>query len=226
MAQPERKPMSSAADRFFDLESFRATPLVAEPFPFVIVPGFVRRGELEAIHADFPRITRGGSFPSTSLNYGGVFADLLAALEGPELARLVEEKFAMDLSGRPTMVTVRGLSRPSDGQIHCDSASKLVTVLVYLNDQWRDQGGQLRLLRSADNLEDVVAEVPPEAGTIVAFKVTENGWHGHTPFVGPRRVLQLNWVRDASVVRREQARHRLSARLKRLNPFAGIAAQQ
>lgn len=216
---------NSDASRFFDLDALRAAPLTEEPFPFVIVPGFVRAEALPAIHADFPEIDRGGSFPSSELTYGKTFAALLAALQGPELGQIMAEKFHMDLSGHPTMVTVRGQSRASDGKIHCDSESKVITVLIYLNDHWDRAGGRLRLLRSADSLDDMVAEVPPEAGTIVAFKVTRNGWHGHTPFTGPRRVLQLNWVMDEGVVRREQSRHRLSARLKRLNPFSRVSAR-
>jgi SM-20-related protein len=46
--------------------------------------------------------------------------------------------------------------------------------------------------------------------------VTPHSWHGHEPSEGERRVIQLNWVTEDSVVRHEQARHRFSARLKRL----------
>ena len=35
-------------------------------------------------------------------------------------------------------------------------------------------------------------------------------------FHGQRRVIQVNWVTDAQVVAREQARHRVSAFFKRL----------
>jgi hypothetical protein len=37
--------------------------------------------------------------------------------------------------------------------------------------------------------------------------------------MGERRSIQLNWVVDAAVVRRELSRHGWSARLKALNPF-------
>jgi SM-20-related protein len=50
---------------------------------------------------------------------------------------------------------------------------------------------------------------------MLAFRVTENSWHGHLPVTGPRRVVQLNWVESAAVVRRERARHGVSARVKR-----------
>ena len=77
-------------------------------------------------------------------------------------------------------------------------------------------GGRLRILRSKSDLNDYAAEVPPTAGTLLAFRRGEESWHGHETFVGPRRVIQLNWVTDMAVVRREQRRHRLSAWLKTL----------
>ena len=66
------------------------------------------------------------------------------------------------------------------------------------------------------NIDDAVAEVPPDEGTLVAFRNAPNGWHGHGQFVGPRRVIQLNWVTDMGVVKREQTRHLISAFFKRL----------
>ncbi len=42
--------------------------------------------------------------------------------------------------------------------------------------------------------------------------------HAHARCSGSRRAMQPNGVTEAGVVRREQARHRLSSRLKRLNP--------
>jgi Rps23 Pro-64 3,4-dihydroxylase Tpa1-like proline 4-hydroxylase len=114
------------------------------------------------------------------------------------------------------MVTVRGQSRAADGKIHTDSRTKLVTALIYMNDAWESPRGRLRLVRSATDLDDVIAEVPPDEGTLLVFRNDPNAFHGFEPFAGPRRVIQLNWVTDASVVRREQARHRFSAFFKRL----------
>ena len=85
-----------------------------------------------------------------------------------------------------------------------------------MNARWETPGGRLRLLRSPESLADPIVEVPPIEGTLLAFKVAPNSWHGHEPIVGERRVIQLNWVTDESVVRHEQARHRFSARIKRL----------
>jgi len=137
-------------------------------------------------------------------------------LRGPEFARAVEEKFSIDLSDKPTMVTARGMSGSRDGHIHTDSATKLITLLLYLNGAWEAEGGRLRLLRSSENLDDVLAAVPPDRGSLVIFRHAPNAWHGYEPFDGVRRVIQLNWVTSKSVVRMEQARHFVSATLKRL----------
>ncbi len=198
-----------------DLDALARAPRCDDPFPHVIVPGFVPQAAGSAISADYPAIARAGSFPVGDLNFGAGFRAFLAELEGPAFRAAIEAKFDIDLTGRPTMVTVRGQARARDGRIHNDSRSKLITVLIYMNEAWEASGGRLRLLRSSHDLEDVVAEVPPQAGTLLAFRVTDNSWHGHLPISGPRRVVQLNWVASAAVVRRERARHGLSARVKR-----------
>ncbi|MFN3477552.1 MAG: MMPL family transporter, partial [Candidatus Methylomirabilales bacterium] len=207
--------------RVLNLEAFRKTPLTRDPFEFVIVPGFLKREAKPFLDADFPHIAHPGSFPVSELAYGTAFQSLLEELRGPEFEEAVSEKFRIDLSQRPTMITVRGRCQKRDGQVHTDAAWKLITVLLYLNDRWEPEGGRLRLLRSR-NLEDAAAEVPPEWGMLVAFRVSDRSWHGHRPFEGERRVVQLNWVTDQRVVDREVARHRRSARLKRLIPFAWV----
>jgi SM-20-related protein len=208
--------MTTGGTSFLDLARLAATPLASDPYPYVVVPGFLGRAALEAVAADFPRIDRPGSFPVSELEFGPRFRALLGELEGPAMRAVCAEKFAIDLSDRPTMVTVRGRARRKDGRIHADSTTKLITVLIYMNETWEAPGGRLRLLRSRDNLADYVAEVPPDGGTLVAFKVTPHSWHGHEPIEGARRAIQLNWVTDDAVVRHEQTRHRFSARLKRL----------
>jgi hypothetical protein len=83
----------------------------------------------------------------------------------------------------------------------------------------------LRILRSHDSLNDPVAEVPPYGGTLLAFLRSDHSWHGHLPHEGPRRAIQLNWVTSQDVVDREQGRHRLSTRFKKIrNALFGSAA--
>lgn len=202
-----------------DLDRLRNAELRRDPFDFVIVEDFLRRDCVPGLVAGFPRVTRHGSFPLAALACDGEFAGLAAELEGDALRREIERKFAIDLSGRPTMITVRGHSDGKDGRIHTDSTTKLITLLLYLNPVWDETGGRLRLLRRGDDLDDCAAEIAPVAGTMVAFRRCDSSFHGHYPHRGERRVVQLNWVTEPDIVRREIARHRWSARLKALNPF-------
>ena len=197
----------------------RASPLQRDPFDYVIVEKFVPTEHTPDLIADFPPLDGHGSFPLAKETCGTAFARLAAELEGEDLRQAIEDKFAIDLDGRPTMITLRGFSDGKDGRIHTDSATKLITMLLYLNPVWEDAAGRLRLLRGADDLDDCVAEIAPLAGTMVAFRRSEHSFHGHHPHVGLRRVIQLNWVTDDRVVRREIGRHRWSARVKALNPF-------
>jgi hypothetical protein len=203
-----------------DLEAFRAAPLQQEPFPYLVLPGFVRLEARAAINADYPAVDKPGSFPLSEVTYGPAFARLIDELTGPEVRAAFEEKFGIDLTDRPTMLTVRGRCGDRDGNIHTDSVTKIITVLVYMNPVWEDSGGRLRLLRSPDDLDDVIVEVPPEEGTLVTFKRSNNSYHGHKPFIGPRRVIQLNWVTRQRVLLFESSRHRVSAFFKRIVPKA------
>ena len=198
-----------------NLDALRGAALQRDPFDHLVVPRFIDPDSLKAIEQDFPAITAPGSYPLASLRFGPAFDTLTRALQGDAMADALGEKLGLPLGEHPTMITVRGMARASDGEIHRDSGGKLATVLLYLNEGWSAEGGCLRLLRSADDIESYAVEVPPNAGTLLAFPCTENAWHGHTPFEGPRRSLQLNWVRGAAYLRKEQLRHRVSAFFKR-----------
>lgn len=206
-----------------DFDRLKAAPLTREPFEFVVVENFVKKDALAAAVADFPAITSGGSYPAESLKYSAGFGNLIAALTGPELNFAIGAKFAIDLGKRPTILTVRGRGDEKDGSIHTNSETKIITLLLYMNPVWEHKEGRLRLLRRADDLDDYAREVVPLAGTMLAFKRSERSFHGHYPYLGPRRSLQLNWVTDAAVVKRELRRHYWSARLKALNPFAAAS---
>ena len=207
--------------RTLDLARFEQTPLSREPFEYLVVPEFVKPDVREAINADYPKVPKPGSFPLSEVTFGPKFKELIDDLESPELRAAFGRKFSVDLAGRPSMITVRGRCSHKDGKIHTDSATKILTLLIYMNPGWENAGGRLRLLRSGTDLDDVILEVPPVVGTLLAFKRSDNSWHGHKPFTGERRVIQFNWVTSEEVVRREQKRHRFSATVKKLlGPFA------
>src|SRR6201981_1627327 len=141
-----------------DLESLHATPLTREPFDFLIVPEFVKAEARPVIDKDYPEVARPGSFPLREVIYGPAFAKLIEEMRSDEFRQAFEEKFNVDLTNRPDMITVRGRCSEKDGKIHTDSETKIITILVYMNSAWESSGGQLRLLRSGTNLDDVIQE--------------------------------------------------------------------
>ena len=203
---------------YLNLEALAAAPASHEPFDYLILKDFVRPEQAAAIGRDYPTIDKPGSFTPEDVNVGGAIAALIDELDGPAFRAAIEKKFDLDLSGYPTLFTVRGMCGEGDGQIHTDSKTKIVTVLLYLNEAWAPDGGRLRLLRGGENLDDVFTEVPPDFGTLLVVVRSENSWHGHKPFAGPRRVLQMNWVASTRSAAWHQFRHRVSAAVKRLAP--------
>ena len=199
---------------FLDIAALRAAPLATDPFDHFVCQQSLRADALPALRQDFPDIKSPGSLPEASLDCGPSFETLLKELRGDDFARVISEKFQMDLAGRPVMITVRGQCRASDGKIHTDSGGKLATILLYMNADWSDANGRLRLLRNGTDLNDYAAELAPAEGTMLAFRCTNNAWHGHTSFAGERRTVQVNWVRSDGYLRRERLRHRVSAFFK------------
>ncbi len=206
-----------------DFASLTTTPVATDPFPHVVVPGFVPPAALKAVLADLPPLAKRGSFPPGSVRLGPNAKALMEAMEGPILRAAIERLFALDLGDSPTMVTLRGWTSDRDGRIHCDSLAKRVTVLLYLNhetDAWSRQEGCLRLLRGPGDLEDFAIEVPPVNGTLLVFPNGPATWHGHRQFVGQRYSVQLNYMTTDDKARSEMRRHRISAFVKRLTRAA------
>lgn len=108
----------------------------------------------------------------------------------------MERKFGVSLDNTTKTVTVRKYSEMSDGNIHTDHWSKVITVLLYFNEQWDQPGGKLRLLRSNTDIEDYAAEATPVGGTLLAFRRSHNSFHGYKRFEGERRMVQVNWVKS------------------------------
>ena len=206
---------------YFDLDRFRAASPISIPFPHLVMENFLRPEHHASIDRDFPTIRQGGSFDLSTLAPRLAMSAMLDELRGEAMTAAVAEAFGIDLYRRPTTITLRGWCRIKDGGIHTDSKDKLMTLLVYLNSGWSEEtdGGCLRILRSRSDIEDYETEIPARMGTLVAFPCTPNAWHGHKPFEGQRRSVQLNWVRDHEAVERTRNRHRRSAVWKTLNPF-------
>ena len=200
---------------YLDLPAFDAAPLQRDPFDHVVIHNIIDPGHVSAILDSFPDVPGPGSHSPLSLNIAAPFGVLLRELESDAFRSAIERKFAIDLTGRPTITTIRGELRASDGAVHTDSRTKLITVLLYFNRDWHAAGGRLRLLCSP-SLDDFAVELAPQAGTLLAFRRGETSWHGHAPFVGPRRAVQMSYLMERAVAVREERRHRLATSLKRV----------
>lgn len=177
-----------------DFSKIRAAEVRNEPYPFFVVEGALDGAAAAEAAGAFPDIDRPGAIDVEDTQYGEPFARLLGELRGERFRQLVADKLGVPLDGLETVVNVRGQVRSTDGNIHTDTPTKAVTVLVYFNEEDEAPGTGLRILNSSCDLDDYAAEVPPKLGTMVAFKVTPDCWHGHGSFAGKRRSLQLNYL--------------------------------
>lgn len=178
------------------LQALYEQELQTDPFDYLVVPGFLDPDVLARVNRDYPDIATAANHALKGLACGPAFASLMEELQQPALAEALGEKFGLDLASMPTTITVRKYCERTDGNIHTDHKSKVITVLVYFNEEWTHEEGRLRLLRSRDRLDDYAAEVPPLGGTLLAFRRTDHSWHGHTQFVGERRMVQLNYLQQ------------------------------
>ncbi len=199
-----------------NISKLRAAQIQVDPFDYVVVPGFLSPESVALINRTYPNIGRGGSYPIESLDASMAIKEVIDELDGPEFEQIIGEKFDVDLSGRPKMYSLRGYTRSKDGQIHTDSKDKIITVLLYLNENWQQPGGRLRILKNGHDVDDFVTEVPPDDGTLLVFKRSDKSWHGHHPFDGPRRSLQMNWMTSEGAKGFHAIRHKISAAVKKV----------
>jgi hypothetical protein len=191
-----------------NLDAVRNAKLYREPYDFFLGSDFLRQEGIADLRKDFPDITKPGYLTVHEVLLKGRFKDLVDELEGPELTEVLSQKFGTDLHPYPRLTTIMRRSQAKYGAIHTDSASKIMTLLVYMNDAWEgDDGGRLRALYNEKNYEPYAVEVPPTMGHVFAFLRSNKSWHGHRPFVGERRVVQVAWVRDQAELDRKRKRN-------------------
>ena len=185
-----------------------------ELFPFYHIENvFLDNIDTKSIIDDFPNITDGGSFHINSVSSGELIRQLVDELESDEFKAILEKKFNVNLDAAKVATTLRGYSRKKDGKIHTDSKTKILTVLLYLNKNWQDNNGNLRLLKENNNLENYIKEIPCSFGNLVAFEVTSECWHGFKAYEGKRLSIQLNYIYPQAL-RNHNLRHKLSSGLK------------
>lgn len=198
-----------------NVEAIRDADRSSEPYEYMLGRDFLRADAIPHLKADFPAIGKPGYLTVDEVQLKGRFKALVAELEGEELTEELSRRFGTDLHAFPRLTTVMSRSQPKYGAIHTDGPSKVMTMLVYMNDNWADDGGgRLRVLYDGEHFEPYKVEVPPTMGTVFAFLRGDRSWHGHQPFAGDRKVVQVAWVRDAAELARKKKRNRTAQFLK------------
>ena len=73
---------------------------------------------------------------------------------------------------------------------------------------------QGRILFDGQDVDNFAVEVDPTMGSAFAFLRSDHSWHGHRPFVGERRVVQIAWLKDDSTLARKTRTNRIAQLLK------------
>ena len=187
------------------------------PFPLLIAEGVLDPSAEQALIDDFPRYRGAGFFPHADADCGPAINALVRELTAPAFADRIGDLLGIArLSQFPVLVTICRALNLRHGTIHTDSQSKIASALVYLNPDWvPTHAGCLRFLSTGNDIEAMVApEIKPLYGTITAFRRTDNSFHGHLPFEGERRVIQIAWLVDAAAHDRKTRRGRFSRAVK------------
>lgn len=207
--------MSLLADR---IASDSVVPGV--PFPLLIAHDVLDPAAAGSLGEDFPRYRGAGFFPYAPADCGPSMNALVQELTAPGFADRVGGLLGIErMSQYPVLVTICRALNLRHGTIHTDSRSKVASALVYLNPDWApSHAGCLRFLSASNDIEALVApEIKPVFGALTAFRRTDNSFHGHLPYAGERRVIQIAWLVDAAAVGRKTRRGRFSRAIKWLS---------
>jgi hypothetical protein len=195
------------------------TDVRQHPFPFMIAHGQLPDEARTDLERDFPKYTSAGFFPYDPVDCGPSVNALVAQMTTPIFASAIGRHLGIDNLGQyPTLVTLCRALNKRHGTIHTDSRSKVATALLYLNTQWPDTSdGCLRFLNKIDNIDDLAApELKPLYGEFAVFKRCENSFHGHLPYEGERRVIQVAWLTSEEEKLRKTKRGKFSRTFKKL----------
>jgi hypothetical protein len=169
-----------------------------DPFPFIIATDVLSHVRRKELLDDFPKYKEAGFFPHAEAECGPAVNQLVNEIVSPDVADKLGDKLGIErLSQYPTLVTICRLLNRRHGTIHTDSKSKVATALIYLNESWSpdSSGGCLRFLSTGDDIDAVLTpELKPLYGSFAIFKRADNSFHGHLPYEGERRVIQIAWL--------------------------------
>jgi hypothetical protein len=214
-------PTSARTSPLFDPARLDAADTVVrnEPFHYLVARRQLPADSATALREDFPKYAGAGFFPYEEKDCGPSINRLVADLTDPAVASAVGARLGIDNLGQyPTLVTLCRALNKRHGTIHTDSKSKVATALLYFNETWPETSdGCFRFLNRIDAIDDLAApEIKPLYGNFVVFKRADNSFHGHLPYEGERRVIQVAWLTSIEEKLRKTQRGKFSRLFKKL----------
>ena len=119
-----------------NVDAVREAPLSREPYPHFLGAGILREEAVPDLKRDFPDIDKPGYLTVDEVQLKGRFKTLIEELESPEFTEEISRKWGQDMHLYPRLTTIMKRSQPKYGSIHTDGPSKVMTMLVYMNDDW------------------------------------------------------------------------------------------
>jgi hypothetical protein len=179
-------------------QSLSAAYRTAEPFPHIVIDGFLNAEVLKSVLDEFPSSENRLFFDREQERYkfqyppheisSGLIRNIFAELNGPAFLGFLEELTGIEglisdpyFDGGGLHETKRGghLGIHADFNIHARlKVQRRLNLLIYLNEDWPDDyGGQLELWDK--QMKECVVRVKPEFGRAVIFNTDLDSFHGH-----------------------------------------------
>lgn len=208
-----------------DLEKIRHGTLNEEPWSWAMVETLFSPADVAALAATFPRdhfklvsgyggekdyeyearplIVMGETTVSYRSQLSPPWQRLADDLLSPAYRDAVAARSGCELSSALLEVNAFHYGPGASLGPHPDLPEKLVTHVLYFNDQWNvEDGGCLTILRSRD-AASAIAVVPPLAGNSVLLVRSDDSWHAVSPVVRDcrlsRRSVTVTFYRPGSV---------------------------
>jgi hypothetical protein len=198
-----------------DLSSIKRARYSQEPYECLCAEHFIKAEAVSDLQREFPNITKLGYLTVDEVDLRGRFKKLIDELEGPELTEALSQRFGQDLHKFPRLTTIIKRSPPEYRTIHTDGPSKVMTLLVYMDDEReRDESGRLQVLCNGRDYEPFALKIPETTGSMFAFVPSDKSWHGHLRFAGERRVVQVAWVKRQADFDRTEKNNKVAALFK------------
>ncbi|EWT02884.1 proline hydroxylase [Intrasporangium oryzae NRRL B-24470] len=217
-----------------DLDAKAEQYAAADPFPHIVIDGVLREDVFAAAAAEFPAIrdpfwkgylhvnetkyantqpdTWGQTLTAVAREF--VSADFVAYLERlTGIAGLIAD-WSMDGGGLHQTLRGGHLNIHADFSTHHthDNWARRVNILLYLNEEWReDWGGRLELWDK--DMTAVRGGVTPKGNRMLVFTTSQDSFHGHPdPLTCPedvaRRSMALYYFTEESEAVRRSTDYR------------------